>query len=126
MKTAGRENPNRCVAISSGRAHGAAGQNRLCSFTWAAKQEKFQPLGRFFLLTSTFIELIRQVELNRYYNTSAFRWTNIETGKHWSLGAFGQGPVGLPFSHFSETSGEAIHLKGDRKPFASTLKGEKR
>jgi hypothetical protein len=29
-------------------------------------------------------------------NTSAFRGTNIETGKHWSLGAFGQGPVGMP------------------------------
>jgi len=42
------------------------------------------------------------------------------------MGAFGQGPVGMPFSHLSETSGEAIHLKGDRKPFASTLKGEKR
>jgi len=52
------------------------------------------------------------VELMDRVNTSSFRWTNIETGKHWSLGAFGQGPVGLPFSHFSETSGEAIHLKG--------------
>jgi hypothetical protein len=40
--------------------------------------------------------------------------------------AVGQGPVGLPFSHLSETSEEAIHLKGDRKPFASMLKGEKR
>src|SRR5580704_19249033 len=47
-------------------------------------------------------------------NISAFRGTNIETGKHWSKGAFGQGPVGMPFSHLSETSGEAIHLKGDR------------
>ena len=59
-------------------------------------------------------------------NISAFRGTNIETGKHWSMGAFGQGPVGMPFSHLSETSGEAIHLKGDRKPFASSLKGKKR
>jgi hypothetical protein len=41
-------------------------------------------------------------------------------------GAFDQGAVGLPFSHSIETFGEAIHLKGDRKPFASTLKGEKR
>jgi hypothetical protein len=32
----------------------------------------------------------------------------------------------LPFTHQSETSGAAIRLKGDRKPFASTLKGEKR
>ena len=59
-------------------------------------------------------------------NTGAFRGTNIETGKQWSLGAFGQGPFGMPFSHLSETSGEAIRLKGDRKRFASTLKGEKR
>ena len=59
-------------------------------------------------------------------NTGAFRGTNIETGKHWSLGAFGQGPFGMPFSHLSETSGEAIHLEGGWEPFASTLKGEKR
>jgi hypothetical protein len=36
MKTATRENPNRWA---SDRAHGAAGQNRSCSFKWAAKQE---------------------------------------------------------------------------------------
>ena len=59
-------------------------------------------------------------------NTGAFRGTNIETGKHSSLGAFGRGPFGMPFSHLSETSGEAIRLKVDRKPFASTPKGEKR
>jgi hypothetical protein len=27
-----------------------------CLINWAAKQEKFQPQGTFFLLTSTFIE----------------------------------------------------------------------
>ena len=59
-------------------------------------------------------------------NTGAFRGTNIETGKHSSLGAFGQGPFGMPFFHLTETSEEAIRLKGDRKPCASTLKGEKR
>jgi hypothetical protein len=59
-------------------------------------------------------------------NTSAFRWTNIEPGKQGSLGAFGQNPVGLPFFHFSEASGEALHPKENSKPFASTLKGEKR
>jgi hypothetical protein len=36
------------------------------------------------------------------------------------------GPVGLPFSQRSETYGEAIRLKGDWKPFASTFKGEER
>src|SRR5262249_31231448 len=71
MKTAGRENPNRCVAISSGRAHGAEGQNRTCSFTWAAKQENFQPQGRFFLLTSPFIEQIGTQHRN-YQFASAF------------------------------------------------------
>jgi hypothetical protein len=50
----------------------------------------------------------------------------METAKHWSLDAFGRGPVSQPFYQLSETSGEAIRLKGDRKPFASTLKGEKR
>jgi len=41
-------------------------------------------------------------------NTGAFRGTNIETGKHSSLGAFGQGPFGMPFFHLTETSEEAI------------------
>src|SRR6266849_1776739 len=56
MKTAGRENPNYGVAWPRNRAHGAVGQNRSRSIEWAAKQEKFQPQGRFFFLTSTFIE----------------------------------------------------------------------
>src|SRR6202163_1472913 len=56
MKTAGRENPNRCTILSSNRAHGAVGQNRSCSIKWAAKQEKFRPAEKCFLLTSTFIE----------------------------------------------------------------------
>jgi len=59
MKTAGRENPNRCAKVASNRAHGAAAQNRSCSITWAAKQENFQPMERCFFLTSPFIELIR-------------------------------------------------------------------
>src|SRR5580704_15904458 len=49
-------------------------------------------------------------------NTGAFRGTNIETAKHWSLGAFGQGPFGMPFFHLTETSGEAIRLKGIGSP----------
>src|ERR1700688_2990323 len=59
MKTAARENPNRCTILSSNRAHGAVGQNRSCSIKWAAKQEKFRPAEKCFLLTSTFIELGR-------------------------------------------------------------------
>ena len=59
MKTAGRENPNRWAIVSSNRAHGAVGQNRSCSFQWAAKQENVQPLQKCFFLTSPFIELIR-------------------------------------------------------------------
>ena len=47
----------------------------------------------------------------------------VNTGR-WAHSA---GGAGWPaFFHLSETSGEAIRLKGDRKPFASTLKGEKR
>jgi hypothetical protein len=57
MKTADRENPKRWATTPGNRANGAAGQNRSCSFKEAAKQEKLQPQGRFFLLTSTFIEL---------------------------------------------------------------------
>jgi tetratricopeptide (TPR) repeat protein len=56
MKTVGRGTPNRWVKVSSNRAHGAVGQNRSGSFTWAAKQEKFQPQTSLFLLISTFIE----------------------------------------------------------------------
>ena len=58
MKTAGRGNPNRWVTVPNNRAHGAEGQNRSCSITWAEKQEKFQPTQECFFLTSTFIELI--------------------------------------------------------------------
>src|SRR5271169_2459091 len=58
MKTAGRENPNRWAIVSSNRAHGADGQNRSRSIRWAAKQEKFQPKEKCFLLTA-FIELTR-------------------------------------------------------------------
>jgi len=61
MKTADRENPKRWATTPANRANGAAGQNRSCSFKGAAKEEKLQPQGRFFLLTSTFIELTRQV-----------------------------------------------------------------
>ena len=39
MKTADRENPNRWAKVSGNRTHGAAGQNRSCSFISAVKQE---------------------------------------------------------------------------------------
>ena len=57
MKIAGRGNPNRWAQVSSNRAHGAVGQKPSCSFTGAAKQQKFQPLEACFFLTSPFIEL---------------------------------------------------------------------
>jgi hypothetical protein len=63
MKTAGRENPNRWANVSSNRAHGADGQNRSGSIRWAAKQEKFQPKEKCFLLTA-FIELTRNLAHN--------------------------------------------------------------
>src|SRR5258708_21004405 len=59
MKTAGRENPNHGVAWPHNRAHGAVGQKKSYSIQWAAKQEKFQPKGMCFFLTSTFIERFR-------------------------------------------------------------------
>jgi len=57
MKTAGRENPNRCVATPSNRAYGPEGQNRSRSIKWAEKQEKFQPKEMCFFLTPSFIAL---------------------------------------------------------------------
>jgi hypothetical protein len=59
MKTTGRGNPNRWVAVPNNRANGAEGQNRSRSITWAEKQEKFQLAQGCFFLTSTFIELTR-------------------------------------------------------------------
>ena len=59
MKTAGRENPNRCTKVAGNRAPGADGQNRSSSIKWAAKQEKFRPMRKCFFLTSPFIEPIR-------------------------------------------------------------------
>src|SRR5271157_4014058 len=53
MKTAGRENPNRCATLVSNRAPGAGGQHTTCSIQWAAKQENVQPLETCFFLTST-------------------------------------------------------------------------
>ena len=43
--------------MSSDRVYGAAGQKKLCSITWAEKQEKLQPLEKCFFLTSPFMEL---------------------------------------------------------------------
>jgi hypothetical protein len=63
MKTADRENPKRWANVPSNRALGAGGQNKSCSIQWAEKQEKLQPAQKCFFLTSTFIELTRQVEL---------------------------------------------------------------
>jgi hypothetical protein len=64
MKTAGRENLNARANVPSSRALCADGQNRPCSFKWAAKQEKHQPLQWCFFLTSPFIELTRHLNQN--------------------------------------------------------------
>src|SRR5260370_37800905 len=69
MKTADRENPNRWAAKLTNRASGAEDKNRSCYITWAAKQEKLQPLEWCFFLTSPFIELTRSCERK----SSAFR-----------------------------------------------------
>src|SRR5215469_11371478 len=61
MKTAGRRTPNRRAHPPSNRTHGAGDQNSSRLISWAAKQEKFQPLGKLFLLTSTFIEQIKHI-----------------------------------------------------------------
>jgi hypothetical protein len=54
MKTADGENPNRWVIGYSNRVYGAAGQNKSCSITWAAKQEKLRLAEMCFFLTSLY------------------------------------------------------------------------
>src|SRR5271168_3814962 len=71
MKTAGRENPNRWATLASNRAPGAGGQNRSCSIQWAEKQEKSRPKEMCFFLTSTFIELIRELPADA---AKSIRW----------------------------------------------------
>ena len=66
MKTAGRENLSRWVAIPSHRARGAEDQNKSCLDKGAEKQEKLQPLEWCFFLTSPFIEYIRLVYDRRF------------------------------------------------------------
>src|SRR5215470_3130218 len=64
MKTAGRENQNPRGSVQ-GPSTWCGSSNRSCSNKWAAKQEKLQPLEWCFLLTSTFIELTRQLGFSR-------------------------------------------------------------
>jgi hypothetical protein len=60
MKMATREKSKPRVRILPGnRAHGAVGQSRSRSITWAAKQEKVRPMEECFFLTFLFIEQIR-------------------------------------------------------------------
>src|SRR5260370_3413822 len=72
MKTAGRENPNHGATLPHNRAHGAVGQNRSRSIRGAAKQEKFQPKGVCFFLTSPFIELLRMWHSRGWMTNSPF------------------------------------------------------
>src|ERR1700691_1245181 len=62
-KTAVRENPKRWAIVLSNRAHGAVGPNSSRSIVWAEKQEKFQLKEKGFFLTSTFIELSRNLSI---------------------------------------------------------------
>ena len=52
------------------------GQNRSRSLKWAEKQENFQPKEMCFFLTSTFIELIRQVDYADVSSVAAFVLTD--------------------------------------------------
>jgi len=79
MKTADRENPKRWANVPSNRALGAGGQNKSCSIQWAEKQEKLQPAQKCFFLTSTFIELTRQVELRRSCTSSRYNPAGLTT-----------------------------------------------
>src|SRR5215472_15090823 len=102
MKTAGRENPNRWAVKLSNRAHGAEGQNRSCSFTWAVKQDIIRPLELCFFLTSSFRELTRRLlllpvspssaqnrTLNRVFKfPGTDSWLVHRTGWFYGAGAF--------------------------------------
>ena len=81
METAGRENPKRWAIVPSNRAHGAGGQNSSRSIKWAAKQENFQPKGTCFFLTSTFIELTRQVRPSSSQPRSTWRSATLAASK---------------------------------------------
>src|SRR5580698_7021005 len=86
MKTAGRENPNRWAIVAGNRAPGADGQNRSSSITWAAKQERLQPMRNCFFLTSLFIELTRTWD--RFVGPSRnllARYSNIPTAECFAL-----------------------------------------
>ena len=80
MKTASRENPERWVATPSNRAPGAEGQNRSCSNRWAAKQEKIQPLGLCFFLTSRFRELPRHLNATQATASPLIQISDINAG----------------------------------------------
>ena len=82
MKTAARENPNRWAKVSSDRAHSAAGQNRSCSFKWAAKQENSShrdvfsldfPFYRTLLMLTEGYRRSRQSQCPGFYRWPVFR-----------------------------------------------------
>jgi hypothetical protein len=54
MKTADRENPTAGPECPATEHMVSPGQNRSCSFKWAAKQENFQPPGEVFFLDFCF------------------------------------------------------------------------
>jgi hypothetical protein len=52
MKTTARENPNRWARVSSNRAHGMAGQNRILLIQVGCEARKIPAMGDVFFLTS--------------------------------------------------------------------------
>src|ERR1700747_2311732 len=79
MKTAGRENPNRCAKVAGNRAPGADGQNRSSSIKWAAKQEKFRPMRKCFFLISPFIGASSNGQCNTIWYKAVFKGSVYET-----------------------------------------------
>ncbi len=131
MKTAGRGIPNRWAIKPGNRAQGALAQNRSCSFTWAAKQEKFQPQRTLFLLTSSFIELIGRYGVRRRSCRCALRLFCSAFGELFLLAPLRLRPLlFLAFEFlltllerhargFPQVTGASIQLKGRiRRSFA--------
>jgi hypothetical protein len=59
MKTAGRENPNRCATVHSNRDHRTAGQNRSLLNQVGCEARKTPAVGEVSFLTSPLIELTK-------------------------------------------------------------------
>jgi hypothetical protein len=56
MKIAGRKNPNRWARVSSNRAHGVVGQNRILLILVGCEARKIPAMGDVFFLTFPFMD----------------------------------------------------------------------